>query len=277
MVVKGTGWFAAPNFIFDLPDLTAAQRLVYLYLCRRAGPDGTSWPGIQRIAQDVGIHRDTVRRSIKALEYAGLVTRQARRRPDGGDASYLYTVRTAVPPGRIGDRGRGENEATGDAETRLRRTTRTKDSQVKDNNNVVALPVRQSNIAAADDKPDPILEQVKEFHAYYCHRWRQVFPRGPRLLPGRIQKIRARLKTFTLDELKQACDNLYQSPFHRGHNDQNKPYGTIDYLIRSDEQIDRWLNVGRPAPESRPDTQAIIAQARQAYEEAISLWGPYEK
>lgn|GEM_PF-4646117 len=280
--MKGTGWFAAPNFIFDLPGLTAAQRLVYLYLCRRAGPDGTSWPGIQRIARDVSLHRDTVRRSIEALEKLGLLTRQPRRRPDGGDASYLYTVITSRPPGTNEGPGPDETEAAGGAETRPLRTTQRKDDQRKDNN-AAALPGGQSGeaakepvpgSAAAAPDPDPLMEQVREFHAYYCHRWRDVFPRGPRLLPGRIRKIKARLRTFTLDELKQACDNLHRSAFHRGHNDQKKPYGTIDYLIRSDEQVDRWLTAGRPAPRPAPDTAAIIEQARQAYEEAIRLWGP---
>ena len=101
--------------------------------------------------------------------------------------------------------------------------------------------------------------EAKEFHAYYCRVWSDVFPRGPRLTEDRRRKIIARLKTFTLDELKLACDALHRSPFHRGENDAGKPYGTIDFLIRSDSQVDKWLGeaVARPiraGPRRRPPT-----------------------
>ncbi len=39
-VLQSTGWFAAPNWVFD-SDLSWSEKLVYLYLCRRSGPDGS--------------------------------------------------------------------------------------------------------------------------------------------------------------------------------------------------------------------------------------------
>lgn len=284
--MHGTGWFAAPNFIFDIPALTAAQRLLYLYLCRRAGPDGTSWPGIQRIAKDLGVSRNTVRDGIAALVAAGILDRQPRRGEDGATLSHKYTIITqAQPPVSRGQSEageglkesgrRGQYSAGGGVNTSPRRTTHIKDDTVEGSkDNIVAFPVQHQT---AKPDPRPTMNDVKDFHAHYCERWTTVFPRGPRLLPGRIKKIAARLQTFSVKELKQACDNLYDSAWHRGENPQRKPYGTLDFLVRSDEQVDRWLNVGRPAPVSELTSRAVIEQARRDYEEAQQLWSRFNK
>lgn len=65
-----------------------------------------------------------------------------------------------------------------------------------------------------------------------------------RYLDPRKDKLKARLKTYTEEEIIQAARNLTNSTFHMGKNDDNKKYATIDFLIRNDVQVDRWLNVG---------------------------------
>ena len=56
--------------------------------------------------------------------------------------------------------------------------------------------------------------------------------KGPlRLTREREQKIKARLKSFTIEELKTAITNLRQSTFHCGNNDKERVYGTPEYLL----------------------------------------------
>lgn len=67
--------------------------------------------------------------------------------------------------------------------------------------------------------------------------------KGPlRLTKEREQKIKARLKSFTIEEMKTAISNLRQSTFHCGNNDKERVYGTPEYLFRNDSQVDKWLN-----------------------------------
>ena len=67
--------------------------------------------------------------------------------------------------------------------------------------------------------------------------------KGPlRLTREREQKIKARLKSFTIEEMKTAITNLRQSTFHCGNNDKERVYGTPEYLFRNDSQVDKWLN-----------------------------------
>ena len=57
----------------------------------------------------------------------------------------------------------------------------------------------------------------------------------------RKARLKARLKDFSEDELKIAAKNLGTDEFMQGANDSNKRYGTIDYLLRTSANINKWL------------------------------------
>jgi hypothetical protein len=57
----------------------------------------------------------------------------------------------------------------------------------------------------------------------------------------RKARLKSRLKDFSEDELKVAAKNLGTDEFMQGANDNNKRYGTIDYLLRTSANINKWL------------------------------------
>ena len=63
-----------------------------------------------------------------------------------------------------------------------------------------------------------------------------------KLTDGRKAKLKARLKVYTEDEVLEAARNLANDAYMQGDNDGGKKYGNIDYLLRNDEQIDKWLS-----------------------------------
>ena len=73
-------------------DLPARSKLVYMYLKDRANKDGQCWPAIQTIGRDLGLSRSTVKRALKDLEQAALLTRLGRKRENKGDTSNLYSI-----------------------------------------------------------------------------------------------------------------------------------------------------------------------------------------
>lgn len=75
--------------------LSATQRLVYAAIKSYYRPNSPTIPSIRRIAEDIGVVRRTVERAIKALEEAGLLKREGRRRADGGITSNAYTLSDA--------------------------------------------------------------------------------------------------------------------------------------------------------------------------------------
>ena len=94
--------------------------------------------------------------------------------------------------------------------------------------------------------PKPKIHQTNSLPQAIMDFYNQEFEglwKGPlRLTKEREQKIKARLKSFTIEEMKTAISNLRQSTFHCGNNDKERVYGTPEYLFRNDSQVDKWLN-----------------------------------
>ena len=58
-----------------------------------AEADGTCWPSVRRIAEDLKLSRRTVQRALADLERHGLLERTHRRRPNGSLTSSLYRIK----------------------------------------------------------------------------------------------------------------------------------------------------------------------------------------
>ena len=65
---------------------------VYLYLAKRANKKGECWPAVPTIAEDLKLSESTVRRAVKDLKKAGLLSTQQRFRENGGKSSLCYTL-----------------------------------------------------------------------------------------------------------------------------------------------------------------------------------------
>lgn len=63
----------------------------------------------------------------------------------------------------------------------------------------------------------------------------------------RSDALDRRLKKYSMEQVKLAIDALLKSPHHIGKNNTGTWYATPDFLLRSDEMIDRWLNASTPA------------------------------
>jgi len=53
-------------------------------------------------------------------------------------------------------------------------------------------------------------------------------------------KLKARLNTFGLEQIKTAISNAYADDFHKSNNFK---YLTPEYFVRNDQIIDKWLNI----------------------------------
>lgn len=62
------------------------------------------------------------------------------------------------------------------------------------------------------------------------------------LTSGRKDKMVARLKIFTPDQIKKAIDNCFNNNFYTGNNDRGWK-ANFDYIFRSDEIMDNLLNL----------------------------------
>ena len=84
-------FFYTYNVIFTAP-ISGHAKLVYAYLCKCADGNGISYPAHKTIATAAGICVTTVKKALKELEDAGLVTVQGQARANGGRRANVYTL-----------------------------------------------------------------------------------------------------------------------------------------------------------------------------------------
>jgi DNA-binding transcriptional MocR family regulator len=62
-----------PIWLMERPELSAGAKLTYARLTRYAGAKGVAYPRLSRLAQDLGVSRDSVKRYVKELLDAKLI------------------------------------------------------------------------------------------------------------------------------------------------------------------------------------------------------------
>jgi DNA-binding PadR family transcriptional regulator len=75
--------------------------------------------------------------------------------------------------------------------------------------------------------------------------YNDVFGREILLLDKRLAKIKLRFKNFTYQQVTQAIDNASKDDFFNGGGGRGW-IGDLDYLVRSDENIEKYLTKAKP-------------------------------
>ena len=79
--------------IYADQELSHRAKTVYMYLKDRSNADGTCWPSVRRIAEDLKLSRRTVQRALADLTHHGFLECTNRRRPNGSLTSSLYRIK----------------------------------------------------------------------------------------------------------------------------------------------------------------------------------------
>lgn len=93
LVAERQPYESIPNWVWQHKDVTAGAVHLYLLLRHRANANGVSWWSLERMGDDLGVSRDTVRRNVKVLEAIGAVTVTPFATDTGRQQSNRYTVR----------------------------------------------------------------------------------------------------------------------------------------------------------------------------------------
>lgn len=109
-----------------------------------------------------------------------------------------------------------------------------------------------------------ISENVDSVFDYYCAIFSGYYDRLT-LTEKRRSHIAARLKTYEVEDIEKAIDNLRLSKWHLGEDEKNtKFFATIDFIMRSDEQIETWINYKNKKSSNNNTNKAI-----ELYEKAL--------
>ena len=83
------GFTMVPNILFSRKGLSHGARLTYVLLLKYAWQEGSCFPGVDRMALDLGVERKSVMRYTRDLRNKGLI--HIRRR--GFGKTNVYRIR----------------------------------------------------------------------------------------------------------------------------------------------------------------------------------------
>ncbi len=97
-------------------DLSGTDKLILAIITRRIGGNGYCWPGIQRLAQDAGVTRQTVISSTRRLEENGLLV--VNRHGTGQGNEYILPKQTSLKSRPVKKADQSRNPTTTSQEIR---------------------------------------------------------------------------------------------------------------------------------------------------------------
>lgn len=113
----------------------------------------------------------------------------------------------------------------------------TKESLADDTKETSVHSIYKDNIYKDNYKDKEIIVFLNKFNDLFGTTYKPT--------SGRQDKLKQRMKNYPIENILQACEALSRSKFHTGSNDRGWK-ADPDFLLRNDEQIDKWLNEYTP-------------------------------
>ena len=84
---------------------------------------------------------------------------------------------------------------------------------------------------------------------------------GFRLTPKRREKIKTRLKTFSLNQLQLAIDGCRRSDYHQGLNDRQTEYNDLELIFRTDDKVEQFMAMAQKGQKQSQEIENWIGQS----------------
>lgn len=191
--------------------------------------DRAQLPPIEQIAAAVGCSANTLRGYLAELTEAGWVTveRSSRR------ASMTYWIWDSphAPSGLYVPAASSSESERGVAQN------------LRDSGPVPFVGPEPSKTLETANAVSPAISDERRVYNHWRQQRGRVAARYDRPTPRRIEKIRARLKEFTDEELMRAIDGVAYDPWpdRRLHDD-------VPVIFRSREQVEKFLDLYEAGP-----------------------------
>ena len=125
----------------------------------------------------------------------------------------------------------------------------------------MALKIRNKKSETNNQKLETRNQKPRDIDIF-INRFNELFGSSFQVTEGRVKKLGLRLGKFTLSQILDALLALSESKWHRGDNDRGWK-ADPDFLLRSDEAIDKWLNSGSKQV-TRESTDPLVRASRES-------------
>jgi hypothetical protein len=224
-----------PEVMRDL-KISANEYMVLETVFILSAANGYCYKTLKPMARDLALTKSTCQTIIERLLKRGLLNRSAL----GLIASTEYvkaahitetpdpstkSVRPAIP---------NRTKSVQTVRNPYNRTKSAPKYYIKNNNSI-----KSTNVLVDSGKPKPTTG--KSYRTMFSELV-EALGFTDRVMPtdGRTRKLRVRLKSFSFADILAAAHAIGADGYLQGDNPGGKRYGDIDYLLRSDEMIDKW-------------------------------------
>ena len=98
--IADAGWTAIPNVLLDKQHALGLAPMdinIILQIAKHWWePSSAPYPGVERLAEAIGVHVRTIQKHITKMEHAGLLEREAQFYSQGGQRSNRYTFQGLI-------------------------------------------------------------------------------------------------------------------------------------------------------------------------------------
>ena len=187
--------------VYEMENLTIEAKAIYGMLCSYAGSKATAYPSVDFICNKLKISRTRFYRHMNLLVGAGVVKKKKKKNENQSFSGNVYVLvpnlqnmkKTCAENIQM---PYTENEHAGNAST---------GNEATNNNTFNNNTYNSKNIK---------YKEVAEAFNTIC----VSYPKVKSLSEARKKAIRARLRTYSLDDLKKAFEAMEQSDFLKGNS-----------------------------------------------------------
>lgn len=222
-------------------NISAAAKGLYAYLSAFCGVSDECYPSVETITSEMGLGKDTFYKHINALVAVGVVQ---KKQVTGNDGRFGRTIYKLTHEVEIKGFPYTKNRDTDISYTESKETI---------NNNLKNNIIKNSNID---------YQLIVDMYNDTC----VSFPRVNKLSEKRKKAIRARLKSYTLEDFKKLFEMAEESSFLKGQNSRNWS-ANFDWLIMD-------ANMAKTLDGNYTDKIKVQGKDQAEYESpsSIKLW-----
>ncbi len=222
-------------------NITAAAKGLYAYLSAFCGVSDECYPSVETITSEMGMGKDTFYKHINALVAVGVVQKKQVTGNDGRFGRTIYKL-------------------THEVEIKGFPYTKNRDTDISYTESKETISNNLKNNIIINNNID--YQLIVDMYNDTC----VSFPKVNKLSEKRKKAIRARLKSYTLEDFKKLFQMAEGSSFLKGQNNKNWS-ATFDWLIQDS-------NMAKVLDGNYADKGKVQRKEQTEYESpsSIKLW-----
>lgn len=220
--INSKGYGIIPKLVMQDRDLSITAKAIYAYLASYSGSGDSCFPSRDRVCYDLGIGKDTFIKHLVLLKDKGYVT-VLQMKENGRFSHNIYTLNSEILPCT-------EIKDTVISDTAVKDTNNNSININSINNNSVGLSIEDTKVSSLSTETVDVNEyssqQIVDLYLEIC----KSLPKTRTLSTNRSKAIKARLRVYGIDAIKEVFQKAEASDFLKGKNSKNWS-ATFDWLM----------------------------------------------